>query len=122
VLRLAVSLDRPIYVLTLHDSRECGIALVEQIRAIPESEAHHTPIYAMARPISYAKCLSTEDAVIEAFRTLKRGTDDFVAVLNPSDEVAGVITRDDLARALAPSNVSGVAPAAGADSELPLAA
>ena len=76
----------------------------------------------MARPISYAKGLSREEAVIEAFRKLKRGTDDFVAVLNPSDEVAGVITRDDLARALAPFNVSGPAPAASGDSELPLAA
>ena len=122
VLRLAAGLDGRSYVLTLLDGRECGLALVEQIRAIPESEAHHTPIYSVARPISYAKCLSREDAVIEAFRTLKRGTDDFVAVLNASDQVAGVITRDDLARALAPSNGSGAAPAAAGDSELPLAA
>jgi CBS-domain-containing membrane protein len=76
----------------------------------------------VARPISYAKCLSREDAAIEAFRTLKRGADDFVAVLDASDQVAGVITRDDLARGFAPSNVSGSAPAAAADSELPLAA
>jgi CBS-domain-containing membrane protein len=103
VLCFAAGLDRPTYVLTLLDGRECGIALVEQIRAIPESEAHHTPIYAVARPISYAKCLSREDAVIEAFRTLKRGLDDFVAELDASDQVAGVITRDDLARALARS-------------------
>jgi CBS-domain-containing membrane protein len=123
VQRSIAGVDCPTYVLTIQDGRDCGIVLTEQIRAIRESEAHYTPMYCVTRPISYAKCVRIDDPALHAFELLQRGRDPFVAVLDRLDLVAGVITSDELARALAQS-VSLNPPAAVRrdQSELKLAA
>jgi hypothetical protein len=99
--RSAAGVDLPSYCLTLQEGREAGVALLEQIRATAESEAGHTPMYCVARPINYAKCLRVEDPALHAFETLQGGREKFVVVVDGRDRVAGIITKDELAGVLA---------------------
>jgi hypothetical protein len=87
-----------VFIITTQDGYDAGIVTPEDLSRVSDEMGRYTSVAQLAHPIGYVHGLRLEDPVLEAFLRFRKSDDTLLPVLDRREDLAGVVTREDIDR------------------------